>query len=97
MATTHELEMIDSAARAQQAVEGELPGERMILNMGPQHPSTHGVLRVVIELDGEEITNVWPPTSKSCSTGKAGGFSGRPIHAGLSTRNMPAGCSCRSQ
>ena len=32
----------------------------MILNMGPQHPSTHGVLRVVIELDGEEITNVWP-------------------------------------
>jgi NADH-quinone oxidoreductase subunit D len=30
---------------------------RMILNMGPQHPSTHGVLRVVIELDGETVTS----------------------------------------
>lgn len=29
--------------------------ERMVLNMGPQHPSTHGVLRVIIELDGEEV------------------------------------------
>jgi len=28
--------------------------------MGPQHPSTHGVLRVVLELDGEEVVNVWP-------------------------------------
>ena len=28
---------------------------RMTLNMGPQHPSTHGVLRVVLELDGETI------------------------------------------
>jgi NADH-quinone oxidoreductase subunit D len=35
-------------------------GERMIMNMGPQHPSTHGVLRVVLELDGELITRSKP-------------------------------------
>ena len=33
---------------------------RMVLNMGPQHPSTHGVLRVVLELDGETILNARP-------------------------------------
>ena len=60
MATRHEMELIDSAARAQQALEGELGGDRIILNMGPSHPSTHGVLRLVLELDGEEIVNVWP-------------------------------------
>lgn len=60
MGTIHEMELIDSAARAQQALEGEFGGERMILNMGPQHPSTHGVFRLVLELDGEEVTNCWP-------------------------------------
>jgi NADH-quinone oxidoreductase subunit D len=60
MTTQHEMELIDSAARAQQAMDEELSGEKMIINMGPQHPSTHGVLRVVLELDGEEIVNAWP-------------------------------------
>jgi NADH-quinone oxidoreductase subunit D len=32
----------------------------MIMNMGPQHPSTHGVLRLVLELDGEQITRSKP-------------------------------------
>jgi NADH-quinone oxidoreductase subunit D len=32
--------------------------QRMTLNMGPQHPSTHGVLRMIVELDGETVTKV---------------------------------------
>lgn len=37
-----------------------LTGETMLLNMGPQHPSTHGVLRVLLELDGEKVINCIP-------------------------------------
>jgi NADH-quinone oxidoreductase subunit D len=35
-------------------------GDTMLLNMGPQHPSTHGVLRLLLELDGEKIINCVP-------------------------------------
>ncbi len=41
-------------------VQSPLRTEEMILNIGPQHPSTHGVLRVVLELDGEVITRAEP-------------------------------------
>ena len=34
--------------------------ENMLLSMGPQHPSTHGVLRLLVELDGERVVNVAP-------------------------------------
>jgi NADH-quinone oxidoreductase subunit D len=37
-----------------------IQGETMLLNMGPQHPSTHGVLRLLLELDGETVINCIP-------------------------------------
>jgi NADH-quinone oxidoreductase subunit D len=38
-------------------VEGAADDQRMVVNMGPQHPSTHGVLRLVLELEGETVTS----------------------------------------
>ena len=32
------------------------PGDRIVVNMGPQHPSTHGVLRLILEIEGEIVT-----------------------------------------
>lgn len=37
-----------------------IEGETMMLNMGPQHPATHGVLRLLLELDGEIVVNCIP-------------------------------------
>jgi NADH-quinone oxidoreductase subunit D len=37
-----------------------IEGETVLLNMGPQHPSTHGVLRLLLELDGEIVVNCIP-------------------------------------
>lgn len=37
-----------------------LEGDTVLLNMGPQHPSTHGVLRLLLELDGETVVNCIP-------------------------------------
>ena len=35
-------------------------GEKMVLNFGPQHPATHGTLRIVLELDGESVLKATP-------------------------------------
>jgi len=41
-------------------VQDDLGGEHMLVNIGPQHPATHGVLRLVVELDGETVVRVVP-------------------------------------
>jgi NADH-quinone oxidoreductase subunit D len=41
-------------------MEPELRGEHMLINIGPQHPATHGVLRLVLELDGETVVRCTP-------------------------------------
>ena len=40
--------------------EGDLNTDHIVVNMGPHHPSTHGVLRVAVELNGETITSLKP-------------------------------------
>src|ERR1700757_5227797 len=64
--TTREIESPDPVTRvaAADAARGHPGdddiGEKMVLNMGPSHPATHGVLRLVLELDGELITKAMP-------------------------------------
>ena len=41
-------------------LEPEMHGEHMLINIGPQHPATHGVLRLVLELDGETVVRCIP-------------------------------------
>ena len=62
MAQVQDIEIPDSASRSAKAVDdlADIEGDRMVLNMGPSHPATHGVLRIVLELDGEEITKADP-------------------------------------
>src|SRR3989440_11193527 len=63
--TVREIESPDpvtrvAAADAALRRESDDIGEKMVLNMGPSHPATHGVLRLVLELDGEIITKATP-------------------------------------
>lgn len=48
------------ALAAPPAAEPDLEGEHMLVNIGPQHPATHGVLRLVLELDGETVVRCIP-------------------------------------
>ncbi len=60
--STTEYEARDVAAKAADyhAETDDLMGEKMVLNMGPSHPATHGVLRLILELDGEVIEKAEP-------------------------------------
>src|SRR4051794_7506456 len=48
------------ALEAPPSIEPELAGDHMLINIGPQHPATHGVLRLVLELDGETVVRCVP-------------------------------------
>ncbi len=65
MSNLQEIQVKDSGARVADASHEvssgeELLGEKMVLNMGPSHPATHGVLRLLVEMDGEIITKAVP-------------------------------------
>jgi NADH-quinone oxidoreductase subunit D len=72
MPEVHDIQFREAAARSAEAAEAlrappstaddlqDMQGEKMVLNMGPSHPSTHGVLRIILELDGEIITKATP-------------------------------------
>ncbi|MEQ0574987.1 hypothetical protein ABLN97_11735 [Mycobacterium tuberculosis] len=50
------------------------PGERIVVNMGPQHPSTHGVLRLILEIEGETVVkpgaeSATPESRRTSNTG----------------------------
>jgi NADH-quinone oxidoreductase subunit D len=53
-------EHVASVAATQEIPESPSAPRRMMLNMGPQHPSTHGVLRIMLELEGETIIKAEP-------------------------------------
>lgn len=63
---TREYEAPDTAAKVARQLEvveqatTDIVGEKLVLNMGPSHPATHGVLRLILELDGEIITKADP-------------------------------------
>src|SRR2546422_9544930 len=72
MSTVQDIQFREPAAPAAEAAQAlpvapspgeelqDVQGEKMVLNMGPSHPSTHGVLRIVLELDGEIIAKAVP-------------------------------------
>jgi len=70
MSEVQEIQIGDSSAQSAEAGKAlsrpdreelqDMQGEKMVLNMGPSHPSTHGVLRIILELDGEVISKAVP-------------------------------------
>ena len=60
--TTQDVEFRDTGANVASVTDKltDIEGEKMVLNMGPSHPATHGVLRLKLEMDGELITKAEP-------------------------------------
>ncbi len=58
--TVQELTIEELRAKVGTGMEIMDAEEHMLLSMGPQHPSTHGVLRLLVELDGETVVNLAP-------------------------------------
>src|SRR5207249_70975 len=54
------LPLAAAAPEPERLSESGASGEHMLINLGPQHPATHGVLRLVVELDGETVVRVIP-------------------------------------
>src|SRR3989440_11926625 len=50
----------DTNTSAQAEASEDISSQEMLLNMGPQHPSTHGVLRLVLKLEGETVVDCTP-------------------------------------
>src|SRR3954447_8113173 len=53
--------MSTTAVQDPTVIEFDVRTDEMLVNMGPQHPSTHGVLRLVLRTDGEGVSNEQPP------------------------------------
>jgi NADH-quinone oxidoreductase subunit D len=53
-------DVIEDSARHNQEAADTAKDQTMVLNMGPQHPSTHGVLRLLLEIDGETVVKCAP-------------------------------------
>src|SRR4051812_48445767 len=62
MPEVRDIQIPEPGARVASAADElqDMQGEKMVLNMGPSHPATHGVLRIVLEMDGEIITKAVP-------------------------------------
>jgi NADH-quinone oxidoreductase subunit D len=58
--TIQEFTVEELRAKVGTGMQIDNPEENMLLSMGPQHPSTHGVLRLLLELDGETVVNLAP-------------------------------------
>jgi len=55
-------QILDPAPTLAPLPKGVDPSKHLMLNMGPHHPATHGVLRIALELDGEQVVSAHPDT-----------------------------------